>query len=118
VPEAPRREGSKRQETDTATQKDEEMNWFNKIKIDIQRWNFRRKRKHEDKVDVVRQLEAIEKAEKLSQKRKSRLWVIRVEPGKYVIRSKSDVKAILRRLGLKGRIDLFSINDTVVHITK
>jgi hypothetical protein len=94
------------------------MNWFKNIKIELQRWNFRRKRKHEDKIDLVRQLEAIEKAEKLSQKRKARLWVIRVNPGEYVIRSKGDVKAILRRLGLKGRIDLFSINDTVVHITK
>lgn len=88
------------------------------IKIDIQRWNYRRKYKSGTKVDLQNQLKAIEKAEALSKKRKQRLWVVRVMPGEYVIRSKGDVKAILRRIGMKGQINMFEINGSVVHITK
>lgn len=92
--------------------------FFTNIIIDIQRWNYRRKYKRGDKIDVENQLKAIEKAVALSKKRKCRLWVVRIMPGKYVIRTKGDVKAILRRIGMKGRIDLFQISDSVVHITK
>ena len=94
------------------------MNWFNKLRVDIERWNYRRQRKHEDKIDIDAQLKAIARAEKLTVKRKCRLWVVRIKPGAYRIHSKGDVKAVLRRLGLKGQIDLFNINGTVVHITK
>lgn len=88
------------------------------IKIEFQRWKFRRKYKKGSKVDVDNQLKAIEKAEKLSKKRKCRLWVVRISPGKFRVYSKGDVKAILRKVGLKGRINMFEINDSVVHITK
>jgi len=91
---------------------------INNLKIEIQRWNFRRKYKAGDKVDIQNQLKAVAKAEKLSQKRKCRLWVVRLMPGKYKIYSKGDVKAVLRRLGLKGKINLFENSDVVVHITK
>lgn len=87
-------------------------------RIDFQRWNFRRKKNKGEKIDVKNQLTAIDKAQKLSIKRKCRLWVVRIRPGKYRIYTKSDVKAVLRKLGLKGRIDLFSLNDSVVFITK
>lgn len=92
--------------------------FLDNLKIDIERWNFRRKYKSGTKVDLSNQLKAIEKAEKLSKKRKCRLWVVRIMPGEYIIRSKGDIKAILRRIGMKGRIDLFQINESVVHITK
>ena len=94
------------------------MKLLTNLKIDFQRWMYRRKHKSGTKVDLKNQLKAIEKAETLSKKRKCRLWVIRIMPGEYVIRSKGDVKAMLRRVGLKGRIDLFQISDSVVHITK
>lgn len=94
------------------------MKLLTNLKIDIQRWIYRRKAKHGDKIDIQRQLKAIKKAERLSEKRKCRLWVVRIVPGKYRIYSKGDVKAVLRRIGLKGRIDMFSINGSVVHITK
>lgn len=88
------------------------------LKIEIQRWIYRRKYKSGSKVDLEKQLIAVERAEKLSKKRKCRLWVVRVRPGKYIIRSKSDVKAILRSIGLKGQINMFEVNESVVHITK
>lgn len=88
------------------------------LRREFQRWNFRRIYESGKKVDCKNQLKAIAKAEKLSKRRKCRLWVIREMPGKYWIYSKGDVKAVLRRLGLKGRIDLFELSDTVVHITK
>jgi hypothetical protein len=90
----------------------------NNLKIDIQRWNYRRKQRKGNKVDAENQLKTIKKAERLSKERKCRLWVVRIEPGKYKIYTKGDVKAVLRKLGMKGRIDLFSINGSVVHITK
>jgi hypothetical protein len=92
--------------------------FIDNLKIEIQRWNFRRKYKAGDKVDIKNQLKAVAKAEKLSKQRKCRLWVVRLMPGKYRIYSKGDVKAVLRRMGLKGSVDIFSNSDIVVHITK
>jgi len=94
------------------------MNWFKKVKIEIERWKFRRDFNKGQKRDAEQQLRVIEKAERLSKERKCRLWVVRVEPGKYVIRTKADVKAILRRIGIKGYVDVFTPSDTIVHITK
>ena len=94
------------------------MSWVTNIKIDIERWLYRRRKARQESRDITQQLKHIAKADKLSFKKKCRLWVVRIEPGRYRIYSKADVKAVLRRLGLKGRIDLFSVNGTVVHITK
>jgi len=93
-------------------------NFLKNIIIEIQRWNYRIKLRRGAKVDARKQLRTINEAEKLSKIEKQRLWVVRVSPGKYIIRTKADVKAILRSIGLKGQIDIFSINDSVVHITK
>ena len=92
--------------------------FINNLKIEIQRWRFRRKYTAGAKVDIENQLKAVEKAEKLSKQRKCRLWVVRLMPGKYQIYSKGDVKSVLRRMGLKGKINLFENSDVVVHITK
>jgi len=94
------------------------MGKLTKIRINIERFFFRIKRDKAAKKDIVEQLKIINKAEKLSKERKCRLWVVRIEPCVYRIYSKGDVKAILRKIGLKGRIDMFSINGSVVHITK
>jgi hypothetical protein len=88
------------------------------IKIDFQRWNYRRMYKAGEKVDIEKQLKAVEKADKLSKKRKCKLWVVRLMPGRYKIYSKGDVKSVLRKMGLKGRIDIFQNSDVVVHITR
>jgi hypothetical protein len=94
------------------------MNWIFKVKIDLERWSYRRRKAREEKADIANQLKAVQKADKLSLQRKCRLWVIRIKPGTYRIYSKGDVKAVLRRYGLKGPVDFFSINSTVVYITK
>jgi hypothetical protein len=69
------------------------------------------------KADLENQLKAIEKAKKLSSKRKSRLWVIRLLPGKYRICSKGDLKSILRNLGMKQEINIYQVSDPIVYIT-
>jgi hypothetical protein len=88
------------------------------IKIKIQMWNFRRKYKSGEKVDLDKQIAAIKKAEALCIRRKCRLWVIRVMPGKYLIRSKGDVKSLLKAYGLRSTVDMFQLSDVIVHITK
>lgn len=88
------------------------------IKISLQQWNYKRLYKKGMKVDIENQLKAVNKAEKLSKKRKCKLWVVRLMPGRYKIYSKGDVKSTLRKLGLKGRVDIFQNSDVVVHITK
>jgi len=88
------------------------------IRIEFERWRFRRKYKSGDKVDLENQLKAVEKARALSSKRKCRLWVVRLWPGKYRIYSKGDVKAVLKNLGLKHQVDMYQLNEVVVHITK
>ena len=94
------------------------MKFIKDLVIDIQRWDYRRRQKKGSKIDAEMQLKTIEKAERLSRERKCRLWVVRIEAGKYCIYTKSDVKAVLRRIGIKGNVDIFSINGSVVHITK
>jgi hypothetical protein len=88
------------------------------IKINIQRWNFRRKYKSGEKIDLDRQMKAIAKAEALCMQRKCRLWVIRVMPGKYMVRSKGDVKSLLKAYGIRQSVDMFQLSDVIVHITK
>jgi hypothetical protein len=88
------------------------------IKIDIERWNYRRKFKSGTKVDLEKQLKAIEKAEILSKKRKIRLWVVRLMPGEYKVLAKGELKGALNILGLKHRLDIHQLNDVIVHITK
>lgn len=88
------------------------------LRITYQQWRFGRKYKSGDKVDLENQLKAVEKARKLSEKRNCRLWVIRIFPGKYRICSKADVKAVFRNNGISTSINLFTLNQVIVHITK
>lgn len=88
------------------------------IRINIQRWVFRMKYKSGSRKDLEKSLKAIEKAERLSKKRKVRLWVIRLMPGKFRICCKADVKHILRVYGMKAQVDMYKLSDVIVHITK
>lgn len=94
------------------------MNWFKKIRIDLQRWNFRRKFNSGAKIDIEKQTKAIQKAEELSEKRKCRLWVVRILPGKYKICTKADLKAILRSIGMTQKVNIYQLGEYIVHITK
>ena len=76
------------------------------------------KYKSGERVDLERSLKAIEKADKLSKKRKCKLWVIRIMPGKFRICCKADVKHILRVYGMKAQINMYELGDVIVHITK
>jgi len=91
---------------------------FQDIRINIQRWRFRRNYKSGSRVDFEKHLKAIEKADLLSKKRKCRLWVIRLMPGKFKIATKGDAKYILKTYGMKSRVNMFELSDIIVHITK
>ena len=88
------------------------------IKIDFQRWIFNMRYKSGSRRDLEAQLKAIQKATKLQKKRGIRLWVVRIFPGKYGIYPKGEVKSVLKRIGLTGRINMFQQDDFIVHITK
>jgi hypothetical protein len=88
------------------------------LRIRYQQWNFGRKYKAGDKVDLERQLKAMQKARKLSEKRKCRLWVIRLFPGKFRICTKADVKGVLRNNGISTTINLYQLNEVIVFISK
>lgn len=88
------------------------------IRIEFQRWRFRRSYNSGSKIDIEKQTKAIEKATRLSQKRKVRLWVIRLMPGKFRICSKGDVKYLLKTYGMKAQVNMYELGDVIVHITK
>ena len=92
--------------------------FYKDTKIEYQRWRFRTKFKSGEKVDLENQLRVIEKANKLSVKRKCRLWVIRIMPGKFRICTKGDLKAILRSCGIAHPINMYQLGNEIVHITK
>ena len=88
------------------------------LKIKYQQWIFNNRYKSGSKIDLEKQLQAIEKANKLTLKKKCQLWVLRVRPGRYKICTKADAKAILRTYGLEAKVDLFQLGGIVVHRTK
>lgn len=94
------------------------MKFLTNLKINIQRWNYRRKYKSGEKVDLEQQVKAIQKADALSKKRKCRLWVLRIRPGKFQVCTKGDLKATLKVYGLRYRYNIYEIGDPIVHITK
>ena len=94
------------------------MNKIKDIRLDIERWFYRIKRKHLHSKDVREQAKAIRKANKLSDKTKKRLWVLRIGAGEYGIYPKGTLKSVLRELGLMRQIDIYHTNEYIVHITK
>ena len=84
------------------------------LKIDYERWLFR----HRSDAHIPNQMKAIAKANRLSKKYHKRLWVITLEPGRYLIRSKPEMKTIMRQIPDVAKINMYQINDYIVHITQ
>lgn len=91
------------------------MKFLRDIRIEIERWNFRRKAKKAVDYDHERMGDAVIKAKLTSEKINKRLWVIKLAPGDYVIYTKQQVRAFFNRLQL--RVNYMQTNEYIVHIT-
>lgn len=68
--------------------------------------------------DEKRKLRAVKRAVVLSERCKTRLWVLKIRPGKYRICLKSEVKDIIRANHLATRVNIFTVGGPIIHITK
>lgn len=95
------------------------MEFLNDIKIEIQRWFYRSRRRRFKKTDDRLMLEAIEKAEDHTRKNGNRLWVIKIQPGDYRIFTKSQVKGFFRTARpILNDVNYYQTNEYIIHITK
>lgn len=90
------------------------MKFIDKIKIDLQRWIFRRNIKRDAEVMGS----VIKKANRISEKTKKRLWVFKIDNCDYRIYTKAEVKGTLRSMHLQTRINMYQTNEYLIHITK
>jgi hypothetical protein len=86
------------------------------IRIEIQRWIFRRKQKRAKAHDADRMAKAIIKANLKSKQANKRLWVVKMTQAEYVILTKQQVRVFFQRLGL--RVNYMQTNEYIVHITQ
>jgi hypothetical protein len=95
------------------------MELLKEIKIEIQRWLYRTRRRKFKKTDDRLMLEAIEKAQKHTEKNGTRLWVIKIQPCDYRIYTKTQVKAFFRSARpLMSGVNYYQTNEYIIHITK
>jgi hypothetical protein len=94
------------------------MTWPINLKIDIQRWNYRRKQKKAKRLDLDKMAKAIIKANLQSERTKKRLWVIKFAPADYQILVKPQVKAFFRTIRPMINVNFYHTNEYVIHITR
>lgn len=88
------------------------------LKIEIERWQYRRKQRKAHKLDADSKAKAIIKANLMTEKTNKRFWVIRHGDSNYGIYSKCEVKGILRSLHLSQLINMYQVNQHIIHITR
>ena len=96
------------------------MGLINEIKIELQRWIFRKRRQSFKINDDKAMLAAIERAEQFTARRGNRLWVVKISPGDYRVYTKGQVKTFFRSLKhlLPENINIYNTSEYIVHITK
>jgi hypothetical protein len=87
------------------------------LKINFQRWNFRRKTRRKATKDIDAHMSAIRKADKLSNLTKKRRWVVKLDICRYVILTKPQVKRKLGVLGQRLHFNYNQTNEYVAYIT-
>ena len=92
------------------------MKFITNLKIEIQRWRYRRKIKIAKEKDADKMAKAIIKANFQTQRSRKRLWVIKLDYADYVICTKQQVRAYLRKIGLM--VNYMQTNEYIIHITK
>jgi hypothetical protein len=93
------------------------MKWLNDIKLELQRWIYRSRRRSFKKSDDKQMLRAIMKADQHTEKTGNRLWVIKFSPGDYRICTKSQARAFFRNIRPILKINYYQINEYIIHIT-
>jgi hypothetical protein len=94
------------------------MKLLKNLRINIERYNFRRKERKAKSHDADKKAKAIIKANLTSERIRKRLWVLKHGPADYGIYTKAEVKGALRALGLHGLVNMYQPNQYVIHITK
>jgi len=86
------------------------------IRIEIQRWIFRRKQKRAKAHDAESMAKAIITANIKSKKANKRLWVVKMGYADYVILTKQQVRVFFYSIGYKA--NYMQENEYIVHITQ
>lgn len=97
------------------------MGLIKEIKIEIERWIYRKRRHSFKSNDDKSMLEAIKKADQFTAKNGRRLWVVKIAPGDYRIYTKGQVRPFFRSLRtyLPGEnVNIYKTSEYIVHITK
>jgi hypothetical protein len=94
------------------------MKWLRNIRIDIERWIFRKRSARNQKRDISVQCKYIRKANRQSKRANKQLWVFRFGPSDYFIFTKPQVKSAVRDMHVAARINIHQTNEYIVHITK
>lgn len=92
------------------------LNWLRDLKIDFQRWRFRRNVKISKKYDAQLMGQAITKADDLTRRNNKRFWVLKLSYGDYSVCTKQQVRAYFRNIGLQ--VNYMQTNEYIIHITK
>lgn len=97
------------------------MGIINEIKVEIQRWIYRRRRQSFKSNDDSSMLKAINKADLHTAKNGQRLWVVKIAPGDYRIYTKGQVRSFFRDLKtyLPGEnVNIYKTSEYIIHITR
>lgn len=94
------------------------MDWLKRQRIEIERWNFRRKQRRELRRDAGVHCRFIRRANKQSRKTGKQLWVFRFAPCEYYIYTKPQMKSAVRSLHIGSKINIHQTNEFIVHITQ
>lgn len=92
------------------------MGKLTNIRINIERWLFRRKISIAKKKDAQKMGEAIDKANRLTERNAKRFWVVKLDNSDYAVCTKQQVRDLFRKLGL--RVNYMQLNEYIIHITK
>lgn len=92
------------------------MRLIKDIKIEIQRWNFRRKQRKASSHDHDMMAKAILKANAITERTNKRFFVVKLSYSEYAIFTKQQVRTFFNRLGIKT--NYMQCNEYIVHITK
>jgi len=84
------------------------------LKIDFQRWIFRRRLRQDANV----MQKTILKADRISERTKKRLWVFKIDASDYRIYTKPEMKGTLRSMKISHLINIYQTNEYIIHITK
>lgn len=94
------------------------MKWLTNLKIEYERWQYRRKQRKAREHDADMKAKAILKASMMSEELGKRFWVVKHGESNYGVYLKSELKGALRSLGLSQLINMYQPNEYIIYITR